>query len=138
MDPITEGERVFVERINITGNVRTLDRVIRREFRVVEGDAFNASKVRRSITRIEDLNFFDKVKVTEQQGSSPDKAVVNVEVEEKSTGSLSIGGGFSTSVGAMAEFSVRERNLLGKGQDLSLSTRLAQRQSTLDLVDGTL
>lgn len=130
---ITEGERVFVERINITGNVRTLDRVVRREFRVVEGDAFNASKIRRSITRVEDLNFFDKVNVQQAEGSAPDKAVINVEVEEKSTGSLSIGGGFSSSVGALAEFSIRERNLLGKGQDLSLSARVAQRQSTIDL-----
>lgn len=130
---VTEGARVFVERINITGNVRTLDRVVRREFRVVEGDAFNASKVRRSITRIEDLDFFNKVDVQQREGSAPDKAVIDVEVEEKSTGTLSVGGGFSSSVGALAEFSITERNLLGKGQRLSLSARIAQRQSNFDL-----
>lgn len=130
---VMEGARVFVERINITGNVRTLDRVIRREFRVVEGDAFNASKVRRSVTRIEDLNFFDKVDVKQREGSAPDKVVIDVEVEEKSTGTLSIGGGFSSSVGALAEFSIAEKNLLGKGQFLSLSARIAQRQSNFDL-----
>lgn len=130
---VSEGPRVFVERINISGNVRTLDRVIRREFRVVEGDAFNASKVRRSITRIEDLNFFDKVKVEQKEGSAPDKAVIDVEVEEKSTGTLSVGAGYSSSVGALVELSVSERNLLGKGQSLRVSTRLSQRQSQFDL-----
>lgn len=130
---VSEGPRVFVERINISGNVRTLDRVIRREFRVVEGDAFNASKVRRSITRIEDLNFFDKVKVEQKEGSAPDKAVIDVEVEEKSTGTLSVGAGYSSSIGALVELSVSERNLLGKGQNLRVSTRLSQRQSQFDL-----
>lgn len=130
---ISEGPRVFVERININGNVRTLDEVVRREFRVVEGDAFNAAKVRRSITRIENLDFFNKVTVSQEEGSAPDKAVVNVEVEEKSTGTLSIGGGYSTSDGALAEVSIRERNLLGKGQDLSLSTRISQRSSQINL-----
>ena len=130
---LEEGPRVFVERINVTGNVRTLDEVVRREFRVVEGDAFNAAKVRASITKIEDLDFFTKVQVEQVEGSAPDKAVINVDVQEKSTGSLSIGAGYSTSSGALVEFSIRERNLLGKGQDLSLSTRISQRQSTINL-----
>lgn len=130
---IAEGPRVFVERINVSGNVRTLDNVLRREFRVVEGDAFNASKVRSSITRIEDLDFFSNVQVSQAEGSAPDKAVINVEVEEKSTGTLSIGGGYSSTDGALAEVSIRERNLLGKGQDLSLSTRISQRSSQINL-----
>jgi len=130
---LEEGPRVFVERINITGNVRTLDRVVRREFRLVEGDAFNTAKVRRSITKIKDLAFFSKVDVQQVEGSAPDKAVINVHVQEKSTGSLSVGGGYSTNAGALVEFSIKERNLLGKGQDLSLSTRLAQRQSQINL-----
>jgi len=130
---VEEGSRVFVERINVTGNVRTLDEVIRREFRVVEGDAFNAAKVRQSITRIENLDFFTKVSAEQVEGSAPDKAVVNINVQEKSTGSLSIGAGYSSTSGPMVEFSVKERNLLGKGQKLSLTTRLAQRQSTVDL-----
>ncbi len=130
---VAEGSRVFVERINVNGNVRTLDEVVRREFRVVEGDAFNAAKVRRSVTRIENLDFFNKVEVSQTEGSAPDKAIINVEVEEKSTGSLSIGGGYSSSDGALAEVSIRERNLLGKGQDLSLSTRISQRNSQINL-----
>jgi len=130
---LEEGPRVFVERINVTGNVRTLDEVVRREFRVVEGDAFNASKLRRSLTRIEDLNFFEKVTMKQSPGSTPDKAVVDVEVQEKSTGTLSVGAGYSTSAGALAEFGIRERNLLGRGQDLSVNLRLSQRQSQVDL-----
>lgn len=130
---IAEGPRVFVDRINISGNVRTLDKVLRREFRVIEGDAFNAAKVRRSITRIENLDFFNKVSVTQEEGDTPDKAVIKVEVEEKSTGTLSIGGGYSSSDGALAEVSIRERNLLGKGQDLMLSTRVSQRKSQINL-----
>ena len=130
---LEEGPRVFVERINVTGNVRTLDEVVRREFRVVEGDAFNAAKIRKSIKNIEDLDFFTKVNVEQAEGTAEDKAVVNVDVQEKSTGALSIGAGFSTSSGALVEFSIRERNLLGRGQDLSLNTRISQKQSTISL-----
>ena len=130
---IEEGPRVFIERINVTGNVRTLDEVVRREFRVVEGDAFNAAKLRQSLTRIEDLDFFQSVDMKQTAGSAPDKAVVNIDVQEKSTGSLSIGAGYSTSSGALAEFGVRERNLLGRGQDLSLNLRVSERQSQIDL-----
>ncbi|MBL4615354.1 MAG: outer membrane protein assembly factor BamA [Magnetovibrio sp.] len=130
---IKEGPRVFVERINVTGNVRTVDEVVRREFRIVEGDAFNASKLRSSLTRIENLDFFEKVTLTQAPGSAPDKAVVNVEVQEKSTGSLSIGAGYSSAAGALAEFGIRERNLLGRGQDLALNLRLSEKQSQIDL-----
>ncbi|CCQ73980.1 outer membrane protein assembly factor BamA [Magnetospira sp. QH-2] len=130
---INEGARVFVERIDINGNVRTEDKVIRREFRLVEGDPFNQSRLRRSRQRIQDLNFFEKVEVEQVPGSAPDKTVVEVEVEEKSTGSLSLGAGFSTTNGALAEIGVQESNLLGKGQKLSLSTTIAQRQSKLNL-----
>ena len=130
---IGEGPRVFVERIDITGNVRTLDKVIRREFRLVEGDAFNSAKLRRSKQRIQQLDFFEKVAVEQIPGSAPDKAVVKVEVEEKSTGSLSIGAGYSTTSGAMGDIGIRERNLLGRGQDLRLNTVIAQRRSQIDL-----
>jgi len=130
---VEEGPRVFVERINVTGNVRTLDEVVRREFRVVEGDAFNTAKVRESITRIENLDFFGKVSASQTEGSAPDKAVVNIDVQEKSTGSLSVGAGYSTASGPLIELGVQERNLLGKGQNLSLKGRIAQRQSTVNL-----
>lgn len=129
---IQEAPRVFVERIDIRGNVRTLDEVIRREFLLVEGDAFNATKLRRSRQRVTNLGFFSNVEVTNVPGSDPDKTVVQVDVEEQSTGELSLGAGFSSTDGALAEVSVRERNLLGRGQDLRLGTTLSQRRQTLD------
>ena len=130
---VREGPRVFVERVDISGNVRTRDEVIRREFRFVEGDAFNAAKLRRSRQRIQDLDFFEKVSVEQVPGSAPDKAVVKVAVEEKSTGSLSVGAGFSTGSGFLGDFSIRERNFLGRGQDLQASLLLGQRQQQIDL-----
>lgn len=130
---VEEGPRVFVERINVTGNVRTLDSVVRREFNVVEGDAFDAAKIRRSISKIQDLDFFKSVKPEQVEGSAPDKVVVNIDVEEKSTGSLSVGAGYSTSSGPLVNFSIKERNLMGRGQYLSLSTRVAKRDSSINL-----
>ncbi len=130
---ISEGPRVFVERINITGNVRTLDKVIRREIRLVEGDPFNAARIRRSRQRIRNLDYFESVEVDQVPGSAPDKAVVNVNVKEKSTGSLSIGAGFSTTSGLIGDVTLRERNLLGQGQDLRLRVLIAQRDSQISL-----
>lgn len=130
---VNEGPRVFVERINITGNVRTKDEVIRREFRLVEGDAFNAAKLRRSRTRIQNLDFFEKVDLETVPGSAPDKTVINVNVAEKSTGSVSIGAGFSTDQGILGDFGIRERNLLGTGRDLGLRVIVAARRSEIDL-----
>lgn len=130
---INEGPRVFVERIDIVGNLRTVDKVIRREMRLVEGDAFNSAKLRRSRQRLQDLDFFESVAVDRVVGSSPDKAIVSVTVAEKSTGALSLGGGYSSDHGPLGEVGIRERNLLGLGQDLSLSFRLAAKASQLDL-----
>jgi outer membrane protein insertion porin family len=130
---IQEGPRVYVERINIVGNVRTLDKVIRREFRIAEGDAFNTAKLRRSRQRVRNLGFFDRVEVTNVPGDAPDRTIVNVEVQERSTGELSFGVGFSTADGALADISIRERNLLGRGQDLRLGFTLSQRRQELDL-----
>jgi outer membrane protein insertion porin family len=130
---VQEGPRVFVERIDIRGNTRTLDRVIRREFRLVEGDAFNAAKLQRSQQRIRNLGFFKKVDVNKVRGSSPDKTVIQVDIEEQPTGELSIGGGYSTRDGAVGEVGVRERNLLGRGQDLKATFRLSQRTQQFDL-----
>ena len=129
---VKEGPRVYVERINIAGNVRTLDKVIRREFRLVEGDAFNAARLRRSQQRIRNLGFFKKVDVATDPGSAPDKTVINVNVEEQSTGEFSVGVGFSTTDGPLADVSIRERNLLGRGQDLRLGATVAQRVTQLD------
>ncbi len=130
---IQEGPRVYIERINIVGNVRTLDKVIRREFALVEGDAFNTAKMRRSRQRIQNLGYFEKVDVTNVPADSPDRTVVNVEVREKSTGELSFGIGYSTADGALGDISVRERNLLGRGQDLRLGFLVSQRRQEIDL-----
>jgi outer membrane protein insertion porin family len=130
---INEGPRVFVERIDIEGNVRTADEVIRREFRLVEGDAFNPSKFRRSKQRLENLDFFEKVEMEQVPGSEPDKTSVKVAVEEKSTGSLSVGFGFSTTSGPLFDVGVTERNLMGKGQNLSVKGMIAASQSKIDL-----
>ncbi len=130
---INEGPRVFVERIDIVGNLRTVDKVIRRELRLVEGDAFNSAKLRRSRQRIQNLDYFETVSVDRGPGSSPDKSVINVTVTEKSTGALSLGGGFSSDIGPLAEVGVTERNLLGQGQSLALTFRLAAEASQLNL-----
>jgi len=128
---IEEGPRVYVERINIRGNVRTLDRVIRRNVALVEGDAFNSAKIRRSRKDINNLNFFSDVNITNDPGSAPDQTVINVDVTEKSTGEVTLGAGYSSTDGVIGSVGVRERNLLGRGQDLSV--RLAASSRTLDL-----
>ncbi len=131
---VQEGPRVFVERIDIQGNVRTLDKVIRREFRLVEGDAFNAAKLRRSRERLKDLDFFEKADVNAvQSDTAPDRTVIKVDVTEKSTGELSFGLGWSSFIGAMINVGARERNLLGSGQDLSINATLAQFQSQVNI-----
>ena len=130
---VVESPRAFVERIDISGNIRTLDKVIRREFQIIEGDAFNSSKLRRSKKRLESLGFFAKVNMEQRPGSAPDKAVIKVEVEEKSTGSVSIGAGFSSSVGPIGDFGITENNFLGRGQNLALNLQLASTRSEIDL-----
>ena len=129
---VQEGPQVYVERIDIAGNVRTLDKVIRREFRLVEGDAFNTSRMQRSKERIKNLGFFKKVDVTNTPGTAPDRTVINVEVEEQSTGELSLGLGFSTADGPLADISVRERNFLGRGQDIRIGTVVSLRSQQVD------
>jgi outer membrane protein insertion porin family len=129
---ISETPRVFVERININGNVRTLDKVIRREMLLSEGDPFNKSKLGRSEQHIKDMDYFETVDVNVQPGSAPDKSIVDVDVAEKSTGELSVGAGFSSSDGPLADFSIRERNLMGKGQDLLFSATIAGERTEFD------
>jgi outer membrane protein insertion porin family len=130
---IGEGPRVYVERIDIEGNARTKDNVIRREFRLAEGDAFNAALLRRSRQRLEDLAYFSTVSVTSAPGTTADKAVVNARVEEKATGELTIGGGYSTDAGALANLGVREHNLIGTGVDAGINTVLAQKRTQIDV-----
>ena len=130
---IEEGPRVFVERIDIRGNLRTEDRVIRREFRLVEGDAFNSDYIRLARRNLLNLGFFEEVEIKNVRGSAPDRTVIEVTVKERATGEVSFGGGYSTAVGAVADIVLRERNLLGKGQDARIRAQLAQREQQLEL-----
>src|SRR5579862_1955937 len=113
---IDEGTRAYIERINIHGNIRTRDYVIRREFDIAEGDPYNRALIDRAERRLKNLNFFKSVKITNEPGSAPDRVVINVELEEQSTGDFSIMGGYSTAEGWLAQLSVSERNLLGTGR----------------------
>lgn len=130
---VKQGPRVYIERINITGNMRTLDEVIRREFRLAEGDAYSSTKLKRSEQRLNNLGYFEKVTVSTRAGASPDKTVVDVDVLEKSTGEITFGAGFSTTDGALADFGVRERNFLGRGQDMRFRVMFAQRRQQYDI-----
>ena len=130
---IQEGPRVYVERINISGNTRTLDKVIRREFRLAEGDAFSTAKVRRSQERLKNLGFFEKVDISAAPGSAPDKTNLEVQVIEQSTGEISFGAGYSTTSGILGDISIRERNLLGKGQELRLGLSFGTLSTLIDL-----
>lgn len=130
---INEGQAVYVEKININGNMRTEDRVIRREIQLVEGDAFNRSRLQRSEQNIKDLGFFETADVNVTQGSAPDKANIDVNVAEQSTGEISVGAGYSTSDGPLADFGISERNFLGKGQDLRFSTTLSGKSQEFNL-----
>jgi len=113
---VDEGQRAYVERINIRGNYRTRDYVIRRELDINEGDPYNRALVDRAERRIKNLNFFKSVKITDEPGSAPDRVVINIDVEEQPTGDFSVMGGYSTAEGWLAEVSVQERNLLGTGR----------------------
>ena len=118
---IVRGERIFVERIDIEGNATTLDQVIRRQFRTVEGDPFNPREIRQSAERIRALGFFSDAQVDAQPGSTPDQVVVNVDVTEQPTGSLSLGLSYSVNDGVGVNLGFSESNFLGRGQGLSLS-----------------
>ena len=113
---VDEGVRAYIERINIRGNTRTREYVIRREFDISEGDPYNRALIDRAERRIKNLNYFKNVKITNEPGSAPDRVVVNVDVEEQSTGDFSVMGGYSTADGFMGQVSISERNLLGTGR----------------------
>jgi outer membrane protein insertion porin family len=112
---VDEGPRTYIERINVRGNTRTRDYVIRREFDLSEGDAYNRALVDRAERRLKNLDFFKSVKILTEPGSSSDRVILIVDLEEKSTGDFSVSGGYSTSDGALAEVSISERNFLGRG-----------------------
>ncbi len=112
---IDQGQRVYIEKINIVGNSKTLDKVVRREFRLVEGDAYNRVLVDRSRTRIKSLGFFKDVDIKAAPGSQPDRTVLNVNVTEQSTGELQLGAGYSSYSSLVGSFSYTERDLFGEG-----------------------
>ena len=133
---IAQGPRVFIERVNVTGNNRTMENVIRREMLLVEGDAFNAAKVRRSKVRLDNLGFFKEKTVEIDSTPSdlyPDRTILTAKVEEQNTGELAFGVGYSSTTGALFDIGYRERNLLGRGQDLRVNFSLSQQQSQVSL-----
>ena len=129
---INEGDRVFIDRINISGNTRTYDEVIRREFRIEEGDAFNVSKIKDSRRNVENLDYFSKVDI-DTAPKDANKADLNVKVEEKSTGYFNVGIGYSTVNGATVRAGVTENNFRGLGQRLSLDAGVSQRSQDYNL-----
>ncbi len=137
---IVRGERIFVERIDIEGNTTTLDQVIRRQFRTVEGDPFNPREIRQAAERIRALGFFADAQVNADQGSAADQVVVNVDVEEQPTGSLSFGLTYSVSGGTGFNIGFSETNFLGRGQQLSLaiSTASSNQNSSFSFTEPAL
>jgi outer membrane protein insertion porin family len=123
---VEEGTRAYIERINIIGNTRTRDYVIRREFDIGEGDAYNRALVDRAERRLKNLGYFKTVKITNEPGSAPDRVVINVNVEEQSTGEFTVSGGYSTADGFLAEVSVADRNLMGRGEFAKASVSYGQ------------
>ncbi|MEJ0062993.1 MAG: outer membrane protein assembly factor BamA [Alphaproteobacteria bacterium] len=130
---VREGPRMFVSRIDIEGNMRTMDKVIRRELAFAEGDAFNKAKLERSEQRIKDTGFFEEVKITPEEGAQPDQTAVKVAVKEKATGEISFGAGYSTTDGPLGDFSIREKNFMGKGQDVRFGATLSGRTKQFDV-----
>jgi outer membrane protein insertion porin family len=130
---INPGPRVYVNKINIEGNTRTRDYVVRRELRLAEGDAFSAEKVKRSRDRVQYLGYFDKVDITRAETTDPDRLDLNVKVSEQSTGEFNIGAGYSTFDGLLATADVRERNFMGKGQEVAVKFAVSQRQQNFNV-----
>nr|WP_295663614.1 outer membrane protein assembly factor BamA [Polymorphobacter sp.] len=130
---IAEAPRVYVEKININGNVRTKDDVIRREFRLAEGDAFNTFKVKRTRDRLQGLGFFqDKLEIEQKPGSTPDKVILEANVQEKSTGELQISAGFSSLERFILSGSITQRNFRGKAQELRLSANISSYSKSIE------
>lgn len=124
---VKEGRHVYINRIDIIGNDRTDDNVIRREIRLSEGDPYNSVKLKRSEQRIEGLDFFKKVEIKREETAAPDKIDLKVEVEDKPTGSLQFSAGYSTTDGPLGSVTMNERNLMGKGYDLYASAMVSKR-----------
>ncbi|MGE0583941.1 MAG: outer membrane protein assembly factor BamA [Flavobacteriaceae bacterium] len=129
---VDEGPRAYIERIEIRGNTRTLDNVIRRELDFAEGDAYNRVLVDRGLRRLQALNFFEKVAINRERGSSPDRVILYVDVQEKLTGEISAGAGYSSSEGFIADVSISERNFLGRGQYVKIGGSFGSRKENYE------
>src|SRR5215210_1071214 len=129
---VEEGPRVYIERINVRGNTRTRDHVIRRELDIGEGDAYNKVLLDRGERRLNSLGYFKKVRVTNEPGSAPDRVIVNIDLEDQPTGAFSIAGGYSTVDGIIGEVSVSESNFLGRGHFVRLAGNWGQRAKGVD------
>lgn len=125
---LTEGPKVYIERISIVGNTRTDDDVIRREMRLLEGDAFNTEKLKRSERRIKNLGFFKEVKISQEPGSYPDRVNLRIEIEEDKTGEIALSAGYSTEDGIIGDVKYTERNFRGRGQELSVGAVVSARR----------
>lgn len=130
---VIEGPRVYIQRIDITGNTRTEDKVIRRELTVAEGDAYNQSKIDQSTKNIKNLGYFKDEKITTSPGSTPQQVILKTAVTEQATGQFSLGGGYSSSLGALANAGLSQSNFLGTGVDSSINVLLAQRGTQINL-----
>jgi outer membrane protein insertion porin family len=130
---IDQGPRTYVERIDIRGNTRTRGYIIRREFDIAEGDAYNKALIDRAERRLKNLNYFKTIKISTKPGSMPDRVVLDVEIAEQSTGEFTISGGYSTTDGLLAEVKVGDRNFLGSGKALSASFSYGQYARGFDL-----
>jgi outer membrane protein insertion porin family len=129
---IDEGPRTYIERINIVGNTKTRDYVIRREFDVAEGDPYNRIMMDRAERKLRDLGFFKTVHISTEPGSAPDKVIVDVNVEDQSTGDVSLGAGISTR-GLIAEIGLNEKNFLGRGQQLGITVGYGSKQQEYNI-----
>ena len=130
---IAEGPRNFIERIDIVGNERTVDKVVRREMTVAEGDPYNKSRITQSEQKIKDLGFFSKDQIQDSPGSEPDKTDLKVNLTEQSTGEVSVGAGYSTTDGPLVDFRIKESNLLGEGKNLQFSTTVSSLEQDFDI-----
>src|SRR5262249_9648279 len=130
---IQEGSHIYVEQIHVRGNARTQDHVIRREFDLAEGDAYNGALVARAERRLKNLGYFKTVKIISEPGSTPDRVIIVVTVEEQSTGEFSVAGGYSTADGFLGEVSASERNLFGSGLYAKAAVRLGQYTRGIEL-----
>ena len=130
---VVEGDKFYVERVNIQGNLKTHDKVVRREVEVDEGDAFNLTKIRKTERNLNSLALFESVSVNYDQLENTNKAVVDIEIKERSTGEFSVGAGLSSLDGVMGNVGIKENNLFGEGKELSASLGLSTRRNSIDL-----